>query len=64
LAGAFSAPAIPAFASSSPVTSARVVAYFDIAALQQPAVPRRPCSPRWTASPAHPRSPCTAGLYT
>jgi hypothetical protein len=36
LAGAFSAPAIPAFASFSPVTSARVVAHFDIAALQQP----------------------------
>jgi hypothetical protein len=36
LAGAFTASAIPAFASSSPVTGARIVAHFDIAALQQP----------------------------
>ena len=36
LAGAFTAPAIPAFASSSPVTSARVVAHFDFTAGQQP----------------------------
>jgi hypothetical protein len=36
LAGAFAAPAIPASASSFPVTCARVVAHFDIAALQQP----------------------------
>lgn len=36
LAGAFTAAAIPAFASSLPVTGARIVAHFDIAALQQP----------------------------
>jgi hypothetical protein len=36
LVGAFTAPAIPAFASSSPVTVARIVAHLDIAALQQP----------------------------
>ncbi len=36
LAGACTAPAIPALASSFPVTGARVVAHFDIAALQQP----------------------------
>jgi sugar lactone lactonase YvrE len=36
LVGAFTAPAIPAFASSSPVTGARIVAHLDIAALQQP----------------------------
>jgi sugar lactone lactonase YvrE len=36
LAGAFTASAIPAFASSFPVTDARVVAHFDITALQQP----------------------------
>ena len=36
LAGAFAAPAIPAFAASSPVTDARIVAHFDLAALQQP----------------------------
>jgi hypothetical protein len=36
LVGAFTAPAIPAFASSFPVTGARIVAHFDIAALQQP----------------------------
>jgi hypothetical protein len=36
LAGALTAPAIPAFASSSPVTRARIVAHFDIGALQQP----------------------------
>jgi sugar lactone lactonase YvrE len=36
LAGALAAPAIPAFASSAPVTGARVVAHFDLAALQQP----------------------------
>jgi sugar lactone lactonase YvrE len=36
VAGAFAAPAIPAFASSFPVTDARIVAHFDLAALQQP----------------------------
>ena len=36
LAGVFTAPAITAFASSFPVTGARIVAHFDIAALQQP----------------------------
>ena len=36
LAGAFAAPAIPALAASSPVTDARIVAHFDLAALQQP----------------------------
>jgi len=36
LAGAFTAPAIPAFASSFPVTDARIVAHFDFTAGQQP----------------------------
>src|SRR5712691_10894666 len=36
LAGALTAPAIPAFASSFPVTGARIVAHFDFAAGQQP----------------------------
>src|SRR3984957_20873168 len=36
LAGAFTASAIPAFASSFPVTDARVVAHFNFTAGQQP----------------------------
>ena len=36
LAGAFTASAIPAFASSFPVTDARIVAHFDFTAGQQP----------------------------
>jgi sugar lactone lactonase YvrE len=36
LAGAFTASAIPAFASSFPVTGARIVAHFDFTAGQQP----------------------------
>jgi hypothetical protein len=36
LAGAFTAPPVPAFASSFPVTDARIVAHFDFTAGQQP----------------------------
>jgi hypothetical protein len=64
LAGLGAASATPAFASSFPVTGARIVAHFDIAALQQPEnITLEPDGTRTFArarvmGPIDPSSPC------